>query len=123
MAKKEFTYRGLKLEQLQQMGIKEFAQLVPSRERRTLVRGLTTEQKNLLRKLEKRDKVKTHQREMIILPQMVGKTIMVHMGKSYQQLLITEEMLGNRLGEYVLSKKFARHSSPGVGGKTKVSVK
>jgi small subunit ribosomal protein S19 len=115
MAKKEFTYRGLGMEQLKKMSIKEFAALIPSRERRTLLRGLTDAEKNLLRKLEKRDTVKTHCREMVVVPQMIGKTILVHNGKEYAPVQVSEEMVGFRLGEFVLTRKMVKHSSPGVG--------
>lgn len=122
MAKKEFTYRGLKLEQLQKMSIKEFAQLCTSRARRSLLRGLSSEQKNLLRKLEKKDKVKTHAREMVIIPQMVGKSVQLHNGKGYVPITITEEMVGYKLGEFASTRKIARHSSPGVSGKKGAKV-
>ncbi len=123
MAKKEFTYKGLRLEQLRGMSTEEFARLVPSRERRSLLRGFTPEEKNLLRKLEKRDRVKTHCREMIIIPQLIGKTIQVHNGKGYTPVTVTEEMLGLRLGQLVMTRKIARHASPGVTGRKGVSVK
>jgi small subunit ribosomal protein S19 len=115
MAKKEFTYRGFTLDKLQQMSVKEFAQLIPSRERRTLLRGATEPEKSLLRKLGKRDSAKTHAREMVIIPQMVGKTVLVHNGKEYSQLPISEEMVGMRLGQFVLTRKMVKHTSPGVG--------
>jgi small subunit ribosomal protein S19 len=117
MARKEFTYRGIGTDQLLRMSIQEFAKLTPSRERRSLLRGLTDVEKNLLRKLAKRDGVKTHAREMIIVPQMVGKTVSVYNGKEYTALGITEEMLGRRLGQFVLTRKIAKHSAPGVGAK------
>lgn len=123
MAKKEFTYRGLTAEALSKLGIKEFARLIPSRERRTLLRGMTKEQQSLLAKLAKRDKVKSHAREMVIVPQMIGKTVSLHNGKDYIPVAITEEMVGHRIGEFALTKRFARHSSPGVGGKGKGKVK
>jgi len=124
MAKKEFTYRGQSVDALQKMSVKEFAQLVPSRERRTLLRGMTDAEKSLLRKLEKRASVKTHSREMVIVPQMMGKTVLVHSGKEFTPVIITEEMLGMRLGEFVPTRKIAKHSAPGVGAKAKsVSVK
>ncbi len=110
MAKKEFTYKGLKLEQLNQMSAKEFAQLIPSRERRSILRGFSTEERNLLKKLEKKDKVKTQAREMVIIPQMVGKTVMVHRGNEYVAVTITEEMLGQRLGQFVMTRKIAKHN-------------
>ena len=126
MAKKEFTYRGLKAEQLMKMSIKEFASLLTSRERRTLLRGLTDVEKNLLHKLEKRNNVKTHAREMVVVPQMIGKTVLVHNGKEYTPVLILDEMVGVRLGELVHTRKMIKHSSPGVGaatGKKTMSVK
>jgi small subunit ribosomal protein S19 len=125
MAKKEFTYRGLTAEQLKKMSVKEFAALIPSRERRTLLRGMTDVEKSLLRKLEKKASAKSHAREMVIVPQMIGKTVMLHNGKEYSPVAITEEMIGMRLGEFVLTRKMVKHASPGVGAaaKTKVSVK
>jgi small subunit ribosomal protein S19 len=122
MAKKEFTYRGRSTDQLASMSIKEFAALIPSRERRSLLRGLTEAEKNLLRKVAKRNSVKTHCREMIVVPQMLGKIILVHSGKEYVPVTITEEMLGFRLGEFVLTRKMVKHASPGVGAAAKKSV-
>ena len=122
MAKKEFTYRGLKLEQLQKMSVEEFARLIPSRERRSIVRGFTQDEKSLLRKLNKRNNVKTHCREMVIVPQMIGKTVLIHNGKEYFPLTINEEMLGFRLGQFFMTRKIAKHTSPGVGGAAKKSV-
>lgn len=121
MAKKEFTYRGLQAEQLKKMSIKEFAALVPSRERRTLLRGLTDAEKSLLRKLEKRDSVKTHCREMVIVPQMLGKTLLVHSGKEYLPVVVSEEMLGLRLGQFVLTRKGVKHNAPGIGATASTS--
>lgn len=116
MAKKEFMYRGKSLEELQAMSIEEFSQLVDSRKRRTLLRGLTEEQKIFLKKLEKKgDNVKTHCRDMVILPIMVGKTILVHRGKEFEAVRIEPEMVGNILGEYSFTRKRIMHSSPGVG--------
>lgn len=115
MAKKEYTFRGLKTEQIKNMSVQEFAQLLTSRERRSVLRGMTEAEKSLLHKIAKRDSVKTHCREMVIVPQMLGKTILVHNGKEYTPLLINEEMLGFRLGEFVLTRKMVKHNSPGIG--------
>ncbi len=114
MARREFTYHGLTVEQLQALGTDELASLLPSKERRKLRRGLTPAEKSLLKKLEKRDRVKTHSRAMIILPSMFGKTILVHNGKEYVPVLIQPEMVGKRLGEYALTRKPVKHSSAGV---------
>ncbi len=129
MARKEFTYRGMRIDQLQRLSVEEFARLIPSRERRSLLRGFTQAEKNLLSKLQKRNSVKTHAREMVIIPAMVGKTVLVHTGKEYVPVEINEEMVGIRLGQFVLTRKIAKHASPGVMGKKataaagKVSVK
>ena len=117
MARKEFKYRGYTTPQLQELSLKEFTQLLPSRERRSIQRGFTPEEQSLLTKLEKRDKVKTHQRQMIIFPAMVGKTIMVHNGKGYEELRIEEEMVAHRLGQFALTRKKAGHNKGGTGKK------
>lgn len=115
MAKKTFTYRGKTLEELQAMSQKEFAELLPSKQRRKLKRGLTDEEKKFLEKITTKDNVKTHLRDMIILPAMIGKTVRIHTGKEFQTITLQEEMLGHILGELALSRKKVGHSSPGVG--------
>ena len=50
---KAFTFRGYSLEELKKMSIAEFAKLLTSRERRSLTRGLTDQQKKLLEDIRK----------------------------------------------------------------------
>lgn len=119
MARKEFRYRGFTTEQLKEMPLKEFMLLLPSRERRSLARGFAKEEQSLLKKLEKRNKVKTHERQMVVIPSMVGKNIMIHSGKEFVDMLITEEMIGMRLGQLILTRKRTAHTGGGIGGKTK----
>lgn len=45
----------------------------------------------------------------MIAPEMVGFTFSVHTGKSFEDVLVTEEMVGHRLGEFAPTKKFLRH--------------
>ena len=125
MAKKEFTYRGKTLEVLQQMSLKEVAQLVPSRSRRKLIRGLTDAEKICVQNIETSQKpVKTHCRDMIVIPLMVGKLIKVHRGNTFEDVQVEPEMLGYRLGEFALSRKRAKHNHAGVGKKkSKVNVR
>ncbi|HEC86581.1 MAG: 30S ribosomal protein S19 [Thermoplasmata archaeon] len=116
--KKEFRYRGFTLEELQSLPLEEFLELLPSRMRRTLKRGLTREQDKLLRDIEKADKdevIRTHLRNMIILPSFVGHKIAVHNGKEFQQITIDPYMIGHYLGEFALTRKRVIHSGPGVG--------
>lgn len=112
---KEFTYRGKKLEELKSMSLNELSLLFNASARRKIKRGFTEEEKNLIEKLKKKDFVKTHCREMIILPSFVGKTIAVYNGKDFVNLVIEPEMIGYRLGDFVLTRKEVKHSSPGVG--------
>lgn len=114
---KKFSYRGHSLEELKQMSIEEFARLVAARERRALRRGLTEQQKKLLERIRKHpDKYhKTHQRDMVILPEMVGVKIGVFSGKEWVTVQIKPEMIGHRLGEFAMTRQRVKHSAPGVG--------
>ncbi len=114
---KIFTYRGKTLEEMKKMTLEEFARLLPARERRSLLkRGLTEQQKILLKKLRSgKEFVKTHVRDMIIIPEMVGKKIGVYNGKEFVPVEIKPEMIGHRLGEFAPTRKRVKHSSPGVG--------
>lgn len=115
MARKEFIYRGKGIAELKQMSTKEFAQLLPSRQRRTLLRGLNEQSKKLLNDLKAHQSVKTHGRNAIIIPEMVGKTVKIHKGNEFVQVIITPEMLGHYLGEFVQTRKKVVHSAPGIG--------
>jgi len=116
--KKEFAYRGLSLEELQKLTIEEFMPLLPSRTRRTLKRGLTVRQEKLLNDIEKTNQgnpIKTHCRNMVILPSFVGHTINVHNGKEFQRVDIQPNMIGHYLGEFALTRQKVAHTGPGVG--------
>jgi small subunit ribosomal protein S19 len=121
---KDFMYRGHGLDSLLAMSMDEFINLLPSRQRRSLQRGLTPEQRILLEKLrEAREAVKagkdvtikTHVRDLIILPEMVGVKIHVHNGKEFVALDIKPEMIGHYLGEFAITNKPVRHGTPGIG--------
>lgn len=116
MAKKEFKFKGKSVEELKNMGMSEFALLVPSRIRRSLRRGFTEQQKALLKKLKKgKNNIETHCRDMVIIPEMIGKMIQVHNGKAFVPVAITIDMMGHCLGEFVLTRKELSHSAPGIG--------
>jgi len=117
-------YRGHSLDSLQAMSMDEFIGLLPSRQRRSLQRGLTPEQRILLEKLreareaERQGKevaVKTHVRDLIILPEMVGLKVQVHNGKEFVAMTIRAEMIGHYLGEFAITNKPVRHGTPGIG--------
>jgi len=116
--KKEFSYRGLTLEELQKLSIEELMPLLTARMRRTLKRGLTIKQEKLLKDIEKTTPgtpIKTHCRDMIILPTFVGHTINVHNGKEFQRVDIQPDMIGHYLGEFALTRQKVAHTGPGVG--------
>jgi small subunit ribosomal protein S19 len=121
---KEFAYRGLSLEQLQGLSMDEFILLLPSRHRRSLQRGLKPEQRILLEGIRAAkaamDKgqtvmVKTHARDMVILPEMAGATVYLHNGKEFAPLEITSQMVGHFLGEFAVTNKPVKHGQPGIG--------
>ncbi|MBS7608007.1 MAG: 30S ribosomal protein S19 [Candidatus Bathyarchaeia archaeon] len=121
---REFTYRGFTLDQLQEMSMDEFIMLLPARQRRSLVRGLSPEQRTLLAKVRKAKEamrkgqtitIKTHARDMVILPEMVGLTIHVHNGKEFVPVEIKPEMIGHYLGEFAITNKPVKHGTPGIG--------
>ena len=98
------------------MGLTEFTRLVPADARRKLKRGFTEAEQALLKKLRKgKDRVETHCRDMVILPEMVGKTLKIHNGKEFKQVLIEDAMIAHRLGEFSLTRSNVKHTAPGVG--------
>ena len=118
---KEFHYRGKTLEELQKLSLNDVISLLPARQRRSLKRGFTEQQKKLLKKIEQvqqgkiKKTIKTHIRDMIILPNMVGILLLIHRGKEFMPLKITEEMIGHYLGEFAFTRTRVKHSAPGIG--------
>ena len=118
---KEFRYRGKSLEELNSMSTEALLELLPSRARRSLNRGVSEEKRKLLEdaramkdgKLE--GQIKTHARDMIVLPSMVGLTVSVHNGREFVPLQIKPEMIGRYLGEFVITNKKVVHGTPGIG--------
>lgn len=119
MAKKIFKYRGKTEEELKALSLEDFTQLLPSRERRKIARGFTEAEQILLKDLEKNAKVKTHCRDMIVLPSMIGKTIGIHTGKEFTEIVIVAQMVGHRFGELVLTRNKIKHGAVGVASAIK----
>ena len=123
---KRFKYRGRSLEEIISMPLDELANLFPSRARRSLIRGFTPSQKVLLSKIRslkkeiKKDQsksnrvIKTHIRDLVILPEMIGLTIAVYNGKEFVPVRVVPEMIGHRLGEFSHTTKTVRHGEPGL---------
>lgn len=112
---KDYRLRGYTLEELQNMSLEELAKLLPARERRKIKRGFTEQEEKVLKKIRKNKVVKTHCRDMIVLPEMVGKVIQIHNGREFVSVEIKPEMIGHRFGEFAATRTFIKHSGPGVG--------
>lgn len=121
---KEFMYRGYSLNQLQNLSMDEFINLLPSRQRRSLHHGFAPEHRILLEKIRKAKEalrqgkpvtVRTHLRDMIILPEMVAISIAVHNGKEFVAVEMKPEMIGHYLGEFAVTNKPVKHGTPGIG--------
>lgn len=115
---REEKYRGKPLAHLKSLGVREVAQYLPSRSRRTVLRHFELIEK-FVREIEekelKKKKIRTHLRDLVVVPHLVGKTIAVHSGKTFEDVHVTVEMIGHRLGEFVMTRKRVTHSAAGIG--------
>jgi small subunit ribosomal protein S19 len=125
LARKVFKYKGYTLEELQEMSLEEVMKLYPARQRRSLKRGFLPRQQKVLDKMRKLNKegtkdgrpvvVRTHCRDMIVIPEMVGTTFGIYDGRNFVEVKITPEMLGHYFGEYAPTRQRVQHGDPGMG--------
>ena len=115
--KKEFTYRGLTMEKLQELDFGQFIQMLPARQRRSFKRGLSREQAKLINDSNQAPEkvIRTHRREMIIIPQFVGRKFAIHDGRNFVDIDILPEMIGLYFGELAPTRTSPTHTGPGVG--------
>lgn len=116
--KKQFTYRGKTIEELKAMDTREFAKLLPSKPKRFVLRNFQDIEKFVSRckeKQERKKKIKTHKRDTVIVPQLVGMNIQVYNGREFIPVDITGEMFGHVLGEFSITRAKIQHSKAGVG--------
>jgi small subunit ribosomal protein S19 len=118
----EFTYRGHTLDELQEMTLEEVAELLPARQRRSIRRGLSVEKRKLLEEVREADEeataddpIRTHLRDMPVVPEMVGLHFAVHNGQSFERVHVEPEMLGHVLGEFQLTRTQVEHGQAGIG--------
>lgn len=112
----KYNFKGKAIEDLKKMSLEEYSKIVNSRIRRSIKRGLTEQQKTLMATMRSgEDFIKTHCRDMIIIPEMVGKKFGVYNGKEFISVDITPEMLGHYLGEFAMTRRDIKHSAPGFG--------
>ncbi len=112
---KTFKYRGKTTEELKSMTIEDFSSLLDSSSRRKIKRGFTEQEQKLLKKIRANEKnIKTHCRDMLIIPEMVGVKLSVYTGKEFVALQIIDEHIGLRLGELAPTRKMVKHSGSGA---------
>ncbi len=115
---KEFTYHGLSKEELDNIPNEKLFKLFTARVRRSLTRGINDDKRKLMEEMKDKNNknpIKTHLRDLIILPYMVGVTVHIFSGKEFVPITITLQMVGHYLGEYVITNKRVNHGAPGVG--------
>ena len=120
-------YNGKTLEEIRKMPIQEFAKLLRSRQKRSVMRRYEEIQK-FLNRMEKKNKtgkkIRTHKRDMPVMPQMIGHTISVYNGREFMPIKISEKMIGHFLGEFAMTRRRIQHGAPGVGAtKSSAAVK
>jgi small subunit ribosomal protein S19 len=115
--KHEFTFRGHTMDELKAMSIDDFSDLLPSRLRRSIARGASAEQEQLYKSIHagKKPVYRTHRRDIVILPSMVGKRFAVYCGNEFKEVDVQPDMLGHFIGEFALTRKTVKHTGPGVG--------
>ena len=119
---KEFAFKGKTIEELKAMNSDEFSKLVNSRARRSLKRN---QNKTLEKQIDKALKIKetgkepkpikTHSRDTIVTPKMVGLRFAVYNGKEFQIMEVLPEMISHYLGEMALTRKRLSHGKAGIG--------
>ena len=125
MARKIFKYRGLTLDELKELSLDELIEILPARQRRSLKRGFLPRQQIVLDKFRKLTKeenksgkpvvIKTHCRDMIVLPEMVGTTFGIYNGHEFTEVTFTPEMIGCYFGEFAPTRQKVTHGDPGMG--------
>jgi small subunit ribosomal protein S19 len=115
---KEIFYRGKNLEQLKSLDVRESAKYLPSRSRRSVMRHFDIIEKFIKRceqSVSTNKKIKTHLRDIVIVPKLVGFIINVYNGKTFNEVRINAQMIGHRLGEFAPTRTKVSHGAPGIG--------
>ncbi len=115
---KEYTFRGKSIDELKKLDTREFAKFIKSRQRRTVLRQFQVIEHNIARWQKEKEKgkpIRTHLRDLVVVPKMIDMQIFVHTGKEFFSVRIIPEMLGHRLGEFAATRRKVEHGAPGIG--------
>ena len=118
ITKKDFTLRGKTLEELQKLDVREFAKYLKSRQRRTVLRQFQEIEKFIARakiKIAKNKPVRTHYRDLVIVPAMVGMRLNIYNGRNFVPVDVIGEMLGHEFGEFSMTRVKVKHGGAGIG--------
>jgi len=116
--KREFSYRGKSLDELKALSLEELGRVLGARARRSIRRGFNDETSRFFARMSStppEKTVRTHCRDALVLPAHVGRKVAVHNGKEFKELEVRPEMVGHYYGEFALTRRFEKHSGPGVG--------
>jgi len=115
---KEMFYRGKSLDFLKSLDVRECAKYLSSRSRRSVLRNFQTIE-NFIKRCEKKiankKKIRTHLRDIVVVPRMVGMVVGIHNGKTFNDVTLTHNMIGHMLGEFSLTRQKVSHGAPGIG--------
>merc|ERR1712039_637494 len=121
---RKYSYRGVDLDKLLDMSNQDLMELFRARQRRKFSRGIKRKPISLLKKTkretaygDKPEAVKTHLRNMVIVPEMIGSVVGVYNGKQYINVEIKPDMVGHYLAEFSITYKPTKHGRAGGGGK------
>merc|ERR1739838_627801 len=123
---KKYSYRGIDLDKLLDMSNQDLMELFRARQRRKFSRGIKRKPISLLKKLrkakretaygEKPEAIKTHLRNMVIVPEMIGSVVAVYNGKQFINVEIKPDMIGHYLAEFSITYKPIKHGRAGMKG-------
>ena len=112
---KKFSYRGVDVADLINLSTEEFVPLLHSRGRRKFKSGINAKTQRFMAKLRKAKAeagpdgkpapVKTHLRNCMVVPEMIGNIVGVYNGKVFNAVDIRPEMVGKYLGEFSITYK------------------
>lgn len=125
--KKEQLFKGKTLDQLKTLDVREFAKILPSNRKRNILRNFQNHEnflKSVREKFSKGKKsIRTHKRDLVILPELVGTKLQIYNGKEFIPVEITFDMIGHKSGEFSLTRSKTKHSKEEKAGKKKVPPK
>lgn len=111
------------MDQLLAMSVEDFAKIVTSRARRNLLRNrdkkfekaLDGYRAKYIGTVKDYRPIRTHNRDAVVIPKMVGLKLGVYSGKEFTPVEIMPEMLGHWLGEFALTRRKIKHGKAGIG--------